>query len=335
MKSALLLYFDDGSDMAQYNTRTANDVYNALLSRGYEAHLFQVTQENLFEAITMPGEVVFNFAEDPTYDLYKKVVRWSGKLDRPCFRSMKNFQFEANKNNVQRKLTAHGLPCPKSITVSNLDFQVDLQYPLIIKPVKCHSSIGITQKSVVENEKQLRRRVRQTLNQLGPALIEEFIIGREINVTLLGNNDNVFTLPYREVFLTGNCNKWKIYSHDTKWAALAGKESCETGVEIVSSPDIPHKHKIDRTIIEAYKVLGFRDNARIDFKLTDNGDIYIFDTASGPSISTINDYNADHWTYEDFIEVLMGICHERVHGEMPHKAKSLIGIYEQTNSPRN
>ena len=74
----------------------------------------------------------------------------------------------------RRPGAAHGLPWST--------------YPAIVKPVNQHGSYGIDEHAVVENDRQLQQRVEYVLDTFKcPALIEEFIAGRELQVTVLGN----------------------------------------------------------------------------------------------------------------------------------------------------
>ena len=74
---------------------------------------------------------------------------------------------------------------------------------MIVKPSREDASIGITNESVVTNEKALMQRIEYVLDEhKQPALVEEYIEGREINVSVVGN-DELITFPISEIDFTG------------------------------------------------------------------------------------------------------------------------------------
>ncbi len=95
-----------------------------------------------------------------------------------------------DKPMAKRVLAFYGLPTPLFQTFVNGDEPLEsrLKFPLFVKPSREGSGIGITAKSVVRNKRELREQVRSMITTYRqPALVEEFIEGREFTLGLLGN----------------------------------------------------------------------------------------------------------------------------------------------------
>src|SRR5207237_3856226 len=89
------------------------------------------------------------------------------------------------KDRVKQRLLEAGVPTPASCVMSAPDDGCDLPFPLIVKPVREDGSVGITNKSVVHDEAELRAAVREVTTSLKqPCLVEQYIDGREFNVSL-------------------------------------------------------------------------------------------------------------------------------------------------------
>jgi D-alanine-D-alanine ligase len=182
-------------------------------------------------------------------------------------------------------LVRHGLPTPKYILVKmgeQFPKTRDLAYPLIVKPRFEDASLGITAESIVENERDLKKRIQyvhDTYHQ--GALAEEFIEGRELNAAVLGNGPFEL-LPISEIrFQTGL--KHTIVSYDGKWL----EDSPEYAATLPVCP-APLKAKeeilVKDVALRAYKLLECRDYARIDIRLRD-GVPYILEVNANPDIS--------------------------------------------------
>jgi D-alanine-D-alanine ligase len=310
--TALLIFFNNGSKDTEFNQRTIFEVSEALLSRNYKVFLCQVTEENWEYVLSIKADVVFNFAEDESYSLYVKLAL---ALNCPQLGvNVNTINLVADKVAIKGKLCSHGIPTPKySTDVIN----PEMVYPMIVKPSKCHSSNGIEQNSVVSDERQLRKRIKYIKRHYGDVLVEEFVSGREIQIMVLGNGDESFVLPYWDIVFN-NKNKWNIYCYESKW---------DGNIEVICPAEMDKGlyQVIKETVLKAYKILNAFDIMRIDLRLKETGEFYIFDVNYSPSISRINFYAGFFgWEYEDFIEVLFWICYKRAYNKIPAKVIKLL-----------
>ncbi len=170
-------------------------------------------------------------------------------------------------------LSANGVPSPifQVFSNPNIKRKRKLKFPLMVKPLAEGSSKGIRSSSLVKDEPNLKKQIQwvtETYNQ--PAIVEEFIPGREFTVGLIGNNEPK-VLPPVEILLDKLPSEASpIYSYEAKWVW----DVPEKPLDIFCCPaDIsPELEKQIRKIaIKTFKVLNCRDLCRMDMRLDETG----------------------------------------------------------------
>jgi D-alanine-D-alanine ligase len=200
-----------------------------------------------------------------------------------------------NKVRVKEILMHHGILTPNYQVFYSRNKKLDpeLKFPLIVKPVCMDNSIGITNDSVVKNEEELRSRVGYILRTYDqPALVEEFIDGKEITVGVLGNGRTAYVLPPSEVMFQNWTEENKIYSYEAKW--LKETDSWKN-VAVECPAELPkyQEYRIKRIALQVYDILGCRDYGRIDFRLSKEGVPYVLELNPNPGISPAIDEQPD------------------------------------------
>ncbi len=125
-----------------------------------------------------------------------------------------------DKRRTKEVLAYHRIPTPRfSIVQSLREIPTRLRYPLMVKPTLEGSSKGVTDRALVRDRRALIRQVDWVLGTYRqPALVEEFLPGREFTVALLGNGPSLRTLPIVEInFDTLPEGVNPIYSFEAKW----------------------------------------------------------------------------------------------------------------------
>jgi D-alanine-D-alanine ligase len=173
-----------------------------------------------------------------------------------------------------------------SIIRSMADFDdVRLKFPAIVKPLHEGSSKGIYNSCVVRNPDELASEVKIILDTYNePALVEDFLPGREFTVALMGNGDDVTVLPIVELkfdALPEGVNR--IYSYEAKWI-WDQRDSPLDVFECPASLDASLSHDITTICRDAYRVLDCRDWARIDVRLDAQGNANILEINPLPGI---------------------------------------------------
>lgn len=190
-----------------------------------------------------------------------------------------------NKFKTKAVLKSCGLPTAPSRLVVSPDQKVDLPFPLIVKPNTEDASLGIHPESVVHDKEGLERQVRKVFELYEePALVEQFIEGREFNVAVF-ENGKPQALPVSEIDFTNMPEgSPKICSYEAKWF--------EDDILYQKTPPVcPAKidedlqKKIQSTAVAAFENVGCRDYARIDFRMDQKGKLSILEVNPNPDIS--------------------------------------------------
>jgi D-alanine-D-alanine ligase len=179
------------------------------------------------------------------------------------------------------------LPVPAGCLLARGDEPIAaLRPPFIVKPSREDASHGISLESVVEDVDAARRRARYVIERYRqPALIEEFIEGREFNVSILGEGEDAFALPLGEIdFSDFPGDKPRLVTYTAKWV--------ESSPECLGTKPIPAREldaetatRLAGVAVAAYRAIGLRDYGRIDLRLHPREGPYILDVNSNPDIS--------------------------------------------------
>jgi D-alanine-D-alanine ligase len=192
-----------------------------------------------------------------------------------------------DKARTKEILSYHRIPNAPFSLVRTMDEFEDtrVRFPAIVKPLHEGSSKGIYNSCVVRDAEELEREVRTVLSTYHqPALVEEFLPGREFTVAVLGNDDTLRVLPVVEIrfdALPAGMNP--IYSYEAKWIW----DTTDRPLEIFDCPariDAPLHDEMVDVCTRAYRVLGCRDWSRIDLRLDSRGRPHILEVNPLPGI---------------------------------------------------
>jgi len=257
---------------AEWDTwETINSIKNAL-ELFNDVNMVEAN-EFAFEKLrdTKP-DIVFNFAEG-----LKGISR---EAQIPAMLDMLGIPYTGSdaltlatcldKARTKEILTYHGIPNAKFFLADTVGRtgSHNLSFPLIVKPYSEGSGKGIVSSSYVKDQLELEKEVKRVLNEYDqPALVEEFLPGREFTVAVLGNDDEAEALPVVEINYTDFPENFiPIYSFEAKWIL----DTKENPLDVFTCPaDIsPELDKqIKDTVLRAYKTLRCKDWSRIDVRL--------------------------------------------------------------------
>ncbi len=196
-----------------------------------------------------------------------------------------------DKSLTKKVLRFHDIRTPEFVSVyrGSVDWAGDIGFPLIVKPPQEDASIGITRDSVVRDLKELFGRIDALQSEFGqPALVEEFVDGREFYVGVLGNL-SARALPIMELDFSGlPAGVPRIASWEAKWGAdgSGGGESAEksaefAGTKSVFPTDLSEEltERIQAIAVSAFEALRLRDYARIDLRVgeDDPDQVYVIE----------------------------------------------------------
>ncbi|MGB9848181.1 MAG: D-alanine--D-alanine ligase family protein [Minisyncoccia bacterium] len=274
------------------NLDDALSIKKILESEKHEVKILEVDLD-LFEKLkTEKPDVIFNLADDGFYDdprLEPHVAAIFDVLKIP-YTGNNYFALALCQNKARAKeiLAYNGILTPKWQVFSNINRKLnpELKFPLIVKPVREDGSVGIKERSVVNNEEELKEQVEHILNVYQQeALVEEFIDGREFNVGVIGNK-KLTVLPVAEIdFSELPPQIPKVVSYRAKWV----KQSIvfkKTPVICPANIDDDLKNQLEEIAKKCFKIFGCSGYIRVDIRYDEKEKkIYVLEINPNPDIS--------------------------------------------------
>lgn len=250
-------------------------------SRGYKVQIIRVKPDDVSELKKLKADFVFNLVDSKKMEV--EIAKILSRLRIPYSgSSFKAIQISNNKLKTKHLFEKNGLPTPR-YSVIHLHDRISRKllpgkFPVIVKPAFEHCSIGITNKSIATSYDQFKKLVTRMRKVHKQALLaEEFIQGKELQVTVLETPTKTYALPIAEIAFRGKVkNKWNIYGFDEKWTKnMAVYKSCH-----FIAPPKELKDAIDSGIrkdsIRAFYALGLRDYARFDLRYNTRESMWYF-----------------------------------------------------------
>lgn len=179
------------------------------------------------------------------------------------------------------------VPTPRFQVCGDPEESIDprLEYPLFVKPCDTAGSVGVSLDSRVESEAQLRQRLQKVIPLYGPALVEEFVDGREISVGIIGDGDDLTIFPPVEVrFGPAYPSNCRVQTFESKFDPSSPLYS---GYQLVCPARLGEDE--ERTVIQAaraaYQAIGGSGYGRVDLRIG----------AGGPRVLEVNPNCSLEW----------------------------------------
>ncbi len=274
------------------------EIFEAIEKLGHEP-FYQVVDgrtQSLMALAKCGADLVFNLTESYAGDDTKEmnIAAYLDLLDIPYTGAGPHAHFLAQDKSVAKKMFAfHRIRSPFFATAYRgmIDHAHDIKFPLIVKPTSEDGSIGIDADAVVHSIKELMERVEYIQSEFdSPALIEEYIEGREIYAAVLGSYERTEVLPLVELDLSKLPKGMpKIASQEVKFEkdTEAYKLTRSTVVEDMDEETVT---KLSETALAAYKAVKLRDYGRIDMRLSPKGEVYVIEANPNPWLSSAQEF---------------------------------------------
>ena len=274
------------------------EIFEALQKLGHEP-FYQVLDGRMQSLSALPkcgADLVFNLIESYGGDDTKEmnVAAFMDLVGMPYTGSGPHGHFLAQDKAIAKKMFAfYGIQTPFFATSyrGKLDHAHDVKFPLIMKPVWEDGSIGIGADAVVGSVKELMERVEYIQDEFdSPALIEEYIEGREIYGGVLGSYENTEALPLVELDLS------KLPKGTPRIASLDVKFEKDTDAykltksAPVEGMDDATVEKLQKVALAAYRAVKLRDYGRIDMRLSEKGEVYVIEANPNPWLSSTQEF---------------------------------------------
>jgi D-alanine-D-alanine ligase len=260
----------------------SHQLVDALVEVGHsvqEVCLQSPDLEKCLEGVNPNEYLIFNWCEElPGIPHSASLV--ARVLDRMGFTytgtSADALAFSQDKRQVKASLRRQGIPTPRwQIATTPIADGWDY-YPAIVKPALEHCSFGVTREAVVLSPTELAERVQYVLDTFQqPALVEEFIDGREFHISVIGDG-KLHTLPPAEMdFSAFDSVKDRLCTYESKFDPQSTSyKMIELHLPAILTQD--EKRQIEAVALAAYRLVGCRDYARLDLRLRD-GIFYVLD----------------------------------------------------------
>lgn len=274
------------------------EIFDALGKLGHEPSYYVLDgrPQSLYGLGKCGADLVFNLTESYAGDDTKEmnVAAYMDLLGLPYTGAGPHAHFLAQDKATAKKMFAfHDIRTPFFATAyrGNIDHAHDVRFPLIVKPQSEDGSIGIDAAAVVTGVKELMERVEYVQNEFdSPALIEEYIEGREIYASVLGSYEKTEVLPLVELDLSKLPRGTpKIASRDVKFETDS-KAYKLTKSTIAEDLDEATVQKLSETALAAYRAVKLRDYGRIDMRLTTAGEAYVIEANPNPWLSSKHEF---------------------------------------------
>src|SRR4051812_41767931 len=288
MKVALL--FDGASayatnpDMLILDTVRA--IEQSLVSEGNEVGYIPVYQDGKWIEKLRKGkfDLAFNMCEgiDGIASLESAVISVL-ELFRIPFTGASSYTTAVclRKHVINGLLEKNGLPIPRFACIRRGQPLQSVGFPAIVKPAAEDASLGVEQKSVVRNMRQLAERVNAMLQGWDEVLVQRFVDGREVNVGILGDA----VLPIAEIdFGKMPRGRWNIVTYQSKW--VPGSVD-----DVGGAPRCPAKlpakvaAEVRRVALRAWQLSGGFGYGRVDMRIDANGQPWILEVNANPDIA--------------------------------------------------
>ena len=308
-----------------YDSKTEYDVVRTLRAAGHDVHPLGVQYE-LFPIrdaiLQLKPHIVFNLLEEFHGEVLfdQNVVSFLELLHTPYTGCNPRGLIISRGKALSKKLVAYHRIRVPDFAVFPIGHKVRrparLKFPLIVKSLIEHASIGIARASVVDSDDKLAERVEFVHQRVGTdAIAEEFIEGRELYVSVLGN-DRLAVFPIWELVAEKRPEGEPLIAtarvkHDVEYQERHGIDTRAADLPADLAAKLVHASK------RIYKILELTGYARLDFRLNAAGHFYFLEANPNPEIAEHEEFasaaRAADVPYEELLQriVSLGLRQQR------------------------
>lgn len=305
---------------ADEDTRdSALEIAEDIKSKGADVLLVPVSEDTINKISRVKADCLFT------------LIEWDGE-DMPLFLHAMNLIDQtgipytgsslsvmtalADKVKMKKALDAAGIPTPRwQVFIDGTEIlRADFHYPVIMKLALTHCSIGLTRNAVVDRPEDLAFQVTKHIaTHHQPVYVEEFIDGREFQVTILEEKSGPRVLPPAEiVFKKGGKDSFLTY--ESRWDEKHPDYHLSSVKLAVLFPYL--QKRLEDVSLAAFRSLGFSDYARMDIR-TRGEEPFILEANTNPGLGDSDDYGmtvsykAVGMTFADFVWKIVESCLRR------------------------
>lgn len=272
-----------GKDVLVENVSSSDrQVLDALHSLGHDAVMMEYDKSSL-KSVKGNFDLVFNLCDGlENDDDFQEVpiLKQIEKLDIPFTgNSSKAVKDCCDKSVIKRVLIKNDISTPQFqvFKKSSQRIKSSLHFPLIVKPLCTDGGVGISNKSIVHSKAELKKQLKKCIRENHqPAIVEEFIQGREFCVPVLGSK----VLPPVEIVFKPEKNLPGILSYDAKWNK-SSKSYLQSRVcvrnKITNNFPIQLRQSIENSALKTFRAMDCSSYASVDIRVDKNGKIFVLE----------------------------------------------------------
>jgi D-alanine-D-alanine ligase len=266
---------------AEYDSpKTIDAITTAIESHGHTVVPLEATADFPRALMNSNVDVVFNIAEGISGRNREAQVPNLCELLGIPFTGSDAATLSICLDKALAKRLLRDIPTPQfQLLLTGREKLRPFRFPVIVKPNAEGTSKGISSKSVVDDEAGVREIARDIIDKYGqPALVEEYITGREFTVGLLGERRPRVLPPMEVVFLQ---------PHERAVYDYACKQDWEKHVRYECPPNVTKDELrlIEKVSRSTFMALGCRDVARVDLRLASDGKVYVIEVNPLPGLT--------------------------------------------------
>jgi D-alanine--D-alanine ligase len=262
--------------------KTIQAIAGAIESYGHTVVLLEANADLPHSLAAAAPDVVFNIAEG---------LRGRGREAQvPALCELLGIPYSGSdpttlsicldKGLTKQILSSAGIDTPEwQVLTTGREKLKNFRYPVIVKPNAEGTSKGITSASVVDDEASARTTAKALLDKYGPpALVEEYIAGRELTVGLLGERRPKVLPPMEVVFVEPG--EHPVYGFEEKQA-----DTTKVRFECPATLTPVELKRVEKVVRDTFVALGCRDVARVDLRLDDSGTVHVIEINPLPGLT--------------------------------------------------
>lgn len=281
----------------QYTVTAAQNLYEALSGLGYPMLKIAVRDslkelEDSLRSFSPKDMFIFNNC-DGFHGDNKAAVEVIRLIERMGFRhtgaEAESIALCIDKIRAKQRLIEWGVPTPGYQVFEKAEGTCNLAFPVIVKPSVEDASMGIDLKSVVTNLPDLLQRLAYIVDEYEqPAIVEEFIGGRELAVAMMGNEE-IELLPIAEDDFAFIANPLEhLLTYESKWDPNSPYyQNIPSRIPAALSPQ--ETQIVCTAAQDSFRAMGLRDIGRVDIRFH-NGIPYVIDINELPDLSPEGGY---------------------------------------------
>lgn len=257
-----------------------------LTESGHTVSLLPVTFSTLYAIGSVQADCIINFIEYTGKDLQYVANAFLElrKLGIPFTGStFETYTTTANKITMKTAMDMYKIPTPiwQLFDTGTEKLDSRIPFPQIVKLAHEHCGVGLTNNAITSNVEETYRQISALLREYNqPVIVEEYIDGRELQVTLIQDQSTVRMLPIAE-YVFPKKQKVKILTYESRWTSESQNQVIYDVVLATLSPKV--QKQIEAMCIYAYNAFGFTNYARFDLRLMGTTP-YILETNANPGL---------------------------------------------------